>query len=154
MRVNVRRKESGGNKGLRDGYWERISPGSPIWKRTRRSTLREEKRRLQVRRRGKDRCFVPELGINRSWQVPRFAEIHFVTKDPLPTNPLAAVKFIIIRNTNVFEFGGTIRNFLDKREIPIGNIFSIEIKFGSKDSKGNQGSEQVLNPLSEVIWGL
>jgi hypothetical protein len=119
--------------------------------------LREEKRRLQVLRRGKDRCFAPELGINRFGLVsPRFVEFRFITKDPLPTNPLAVEKFIIIiiQNTNVFEFGGTIRNFLDKREIPFGNIFSIEIKFGFKDSKGNQSSEQVLNPLSESIWGL
>jgi hypothetical protein len=40
MPVNVRRKESGGNKGLRD--WERISPGSFIWKRAKGSTLRED----------------------------------------------------------------------------------------------------------------
>jgi hypothetical protein len=53
---------------------------------------------------------------------PRFVEFRFVTKDPLPTNPLAAVKFIIIINADTFEFRGTIRNFLDKREIPIGNI--------------------------------
>jgi hypothetical protein len=91
------------------------------------------------------------------WSVsPRFVEFRFVAEDPLPTNLLAAVKFIktIIKNANVFEFGGTVRNFLDKREIPIGNIFSIEIKFGSKDSKGNQGSEQVLNPLNKDSLGL
>ena len=68
--------------------------------------------------------------------------LNFVTKDPLPTNPLAAVKcFItIIKIANVFEFGGSIRNFFDKQEIPIGRNFSIEIKFGFKDSKGNQGT--------------
>jgi hypothetical protein len=52
---------------------------------------------------------------------PRFAEFRFVTKDPLPTNPLAVVMFITIKNTNVFEFGGMIRNFLDKREKPNGS---------------------------------
>jgi hypothetical protein len=61
-------------------------------------------------------------------------KFRFVTKDPPPTNPLAAVKFkmmsIMTKNANVFEFGGMIRNFLDKRDIPIGNIFSIEIKIG------------------------
>jgi hypothetical protein len=54
---------------------------------------------------------------------PRFAEFRFVAKDPLPTNSLAAVKAIIItmiKNANIFEFGGTIRNFLEQREIPIG----------------------------------
>ena len=91
--------------------------------------------------------------MNRSWQVPRFAEIRFVTKDPLPTNPLAAIKFIIIRNADVFEFGGTIRNFLDKREIPIGSC-SIQNKFGFKDSKGIKGREKALNPLNEVILEL
>jgi len=84
---------------------------------------------------------------------PRFAEFRSVTKDPLPTNPLAAVKFII-KNAHVFEFGGKIGNFLDNREIPIGHIFSREIQFGFKDSKGNQGSEQALNPLNGVIFGL
>jgi len=88
--------------------------------------------------------------------IPHLIEFRFVTEDPLPTNPLAAVKFFItiFKNAKVFEFGGTIRNFLDKREIPIGHIFSREIKFGFKDSKGNQGSEQALNPLNEVILGL
>jgi hypothetical protein len=91
---------------------------SSIWKRA----LREETRRLQVRRWGKDWCFVPELGINSFGLVsPRFDEFRFVTKDPLPTNPLAAVTFIIIKYASVFEFGGTIRNFLDKREKPIGS---------------------------------
>jgi hypothetical protein len=66
--------------------------------------------------------------MNRSWQVPRFVEICFVTKDPLSTNPLAVVRFMIIINANVFEFGSTIRNFLDKQKIPIGRSFSIEIK--------------------------
>jgi hypothetical protein len=42
-------------------------------------------------------CFVAELGIIRFEQVgPLFVEFRFVTKDPLPTNPLAAVKFINI----------------------------------------------------------
>jgi hypothetical protein len=72
---------------------------------------------------------------------------------PLPTNLLAGMK-LTIRNANVFEFGGTIRNFLDKLEIPICNIFSIGIKYRFKDSKGNQGSEQVFNLLSEVSVGL
>jgi hypothetical protein len=82
-----------------------------------------------------------------------FAEFGMVTKDPLPTNPLAAVKFII-KNANVFEFGGMIRNFLDKHEIPIGRSFSIEINRRFKNPKGNKGSEQVFKPLSEVILGL
>ena len=79
--------------------------------------------------------------MNRSWQVglvsPRFHEFHFVTMDPLPTNPLAAVKFTIIKNANVFEFWDMIRNILDNREIPIGknNIFSNGIKFRFKDPK-------------------
>ena len=61
------------------------------------------------------------IGIIRFEHVgPRFVKFRFVTKDPLPTNPLAAVKFVIIINASVFEFGGTIRNFLDKREKPIG----------------------------------
>jgi hypothetical protein len=64
---------------------------------------------------------INELGKNCFEQVgPLFAEFRFVTKDPLPTNPLAAVKFVIIINASVFEFGGTIRNFPDKREKPIG----------------------------------
>jgi hypothetical protein len=47
-----------------------------------------------------------------------------VTKDPLPTNPLAAEEFTtkITINPNVFEFGGTNRNFLDKWEMPVGRI--------------------------------
>ena len=95
------------------------------------------------------------LGINRFGLVsPRFVEFRFITKGPLPTNPLAVVTFMIIINANVFEFGGTIRYFRYKQEIPVGNIFFIEMKIGFKDSKGNQGSEQVLNPLSEVIMGL
>jgi hypothetical protein len=61
-------------------------------------------------------------------------KFRFVTKDPPPTNPLAVVKVIIIftmiNYANVFEFGGTIKNFLDKREIPVGKIFSIKIKIG------------------------
>ena len=98
---------------------------------------------------------VADIGIIHFEQVgPRFAEFRFVTKDPLPTNPLAAIMFAIIKNANVFEFGGTIRNFLDKREIVIGYIFSIEIEFRLKESKGNQGSEQVFNPLSEGSLGL
>jgi hypothetical protein len=97
--------------------------------------------------------FVPELGIV-GLVSPRFVQFRFVTKDPLPTNPLAAAKFIKTQNANVFEFGSTIRNFLDKREIPIGSILSIEIIFGFKDSKGNQCSKQALNPLNEVILGL
>jgi hypothetical protein len=51
---------------------------------------------------------------------PRFVEFRFVTKDALPTNPLPEVKFIMIKNANVFEFGGTIRNFLGEWEKPIG----------------------------------
>ena len=92
---------------------------------------RERKRGLQVCRWGKDQCFVAELGIIRFEDVgPRFAEFRFVNIDPLPTNPLAVIKYMIIRNADVFEFGGTIRNFGDKREKPIGNLFSIEMKFG------------------------
>jgi hypothetical protein len=60
----------------------------------------------------------------------------------------------MVKNAKVFEFGGTIGNSLDKREIPIGNIFSVEIKFGFKNSKGDQGGKQVRDPLSEVMWGL